>query len=96
MYGFVVVTDLEGKLVTHPTHSIDLLITAPDCRQRYSNTVASRGHRSLAEGDFQLIVFRDGANGRGGRALKRLQWMVLIAHRKTLRTLEGNSGRCDA
>ena len=89
VYRLVVVAYLEGKLITHATHGIDLLLPAANRGQWNPYAVTPRGSRTLAKGHFELGVFRDGAYRRGGRAFERLQWMVLIAcHWQMLRAFE--------
>ena len=77
---FVVVTQPQRELVADAANHVDFGLGGTDRRQRHANPIARRRRRAVAERDVEFVVFRERAHRRDGRALERLQRIVLVVH----------------
>jgi hypothetical protein len=76
----IVVAQLEGESVAHAAHRVDLLGSGAEARQGHAHLVAAHDRRALAEGDLELVVFRDRADRCGGGPLERLERVLGVGH----------------
>ena len=80
MQRVVVETQAQGELVAHAAHRVDLFRIGAHGRQGHPYPIASNRRWALAKAHLQLLIPGDGADGGGGGALERLQWVVLLGH----------------
>ena len=75
VHGLVVEPEFQRKFIADAAHRIDFRIVATHGGQRHAHPVAAQHGGTLAEGDLDLVVFRNGPHRGDGGALEGLQRM---------------------